>query len=80
VEYIERKDAKDYINAEIVLERESQKVIFIGKNGDKIKRLGKYAREGIEQFLKKEVYLKLFVKVRKDWRKDRKFLRDAYKQ
>jgi GTPase len=80
VEYIERKDAKDYINAEIVLERESQKVIFIGRNGDKIKKLGKLARENIEKFLKKEVYLKLFVKVRKDWRKDKKFLREAFKQ
>jgi GTP-binding protein Era len=80
VEFIERKDSKDYINAEIVLERESQKVIFIGRNGDKIKLLGRIARESIEKFLKKEVYLKLFVKVRKDWRKDRKFLRDAFKQ
>jgi len=80
IEYIERKDAKDYINAEIVLERESQKVIFIGRNGDKIKKLGKLARENIEKFLKKEVYLKLFVKVRKDWRKDKKFLREAFKQ
>jgi GTP-binding protein Era len=80
VEFIERKDAKDYINAEIVLERETQKIIFIGRNGDKIKMLGKFAREGIEKFLKKEVYLKLFVKVRKDWRKDKKFLREAYKQ
>ncbi len=80
VEFIERKDSKDYINAEIVLERESQKVIFIGRNGDKIKTLGRTARESIEKFLKKEVYLKLFVKVRKDWRKDRKFLREAYKQ
>jgi GTPase len=80
VEYIERKEAKDYINAEIVLERESQKIIFIGRNGDKIKTLGRLARESIEKFLKKDVYLKLFVKVRKDWRKDRKFLREAYKQ
>lgn len=80
VEFIERKESKDYINAEIVLERESQKVIFIGRNGDKIKLLGRIAREAIEKFLKKEVYLKLFVKVRKDWRKDKKFLRDAFKQ
>jgi len=79
VEYIERKDAKDYINAEIVLERESQKVIFIGRNGDKIKALGRVARESIEKFINKDVYLKLFVKVRKDWRKDKKFLREAYK-
>jgi len=80
VEFIERKDSKDYINAEVVLERESQKVIFIGRNGDKIKTLGRTARESIEKFLNKEVYLKLFVKVRKDWRKDKKFLREAFKQ
>lgn len=80
VEFIERKESKDYINAEIVLERESQKVIFIGRSGEKIKTLGRVAREGIEKFLKKEVYLKLFVKVRKDWRKDRRFLREAFKQ
>ena len=79
VEFIERKESKDYINAEIVLERESQKVIFIGRNGAKIKALGKIAREAIEKFLKKEVYLKLFVKVRKDWRKDKRFLRDVFK-
>lgn len=80
VEFIERKESKDYINAEIVLERESQKVIFIGRNGEKIKTLGRVAREAIEKFLKKEVYLKLFVKVRKDWRKDKRFLREAFKQ
>jgi GTP-binding protein Era len=80
VEFIERKESKDYINAEVVLERESQKVIFIGRNGDKIKTLGRIAREAIEKFLNKEVYLKLFVKVRKDWRKDKKFLREAFKQ
>jgi len=80
VEFIERKESKDYINAEVVLERESQKVIFIGRNGDKIKTLGRIARESIEKFLNKEVYLKLFVKVRKDWRKDKKFLREAFKQ
>lgn len=79
VEFIERKESKDYINAEIVLERESQKVIFIGRSGEKIKTLGRVAREAIEKFLRKEVYLKLFVKVRKDWRKDKKFLRDAFK-
>ncbi|MBI5402853.1 MAG: GTPase Era [Ignavibacteriae bacterium] len=80
VEFIERKESKDYINAEIVLERESQKVIFIGRSGEKIKTLGRAARESIEKFLKKEVYLKLFVKVRKDWRKDKRFLREAFKQ
>jgi len=80
VEFIERKESKDYINAEIVLERESQKVIFIGRSGEKIKTLGRISREAIEKFLRKEVYLKLFVKVRKDWRKDKKFLRDAFKQ
>jgi GTPase len=69
---------KDYINVDIILERESQKMIILGKNGDMIKRLGEMSRKGIEEFLGKEVFLKLFVKVRKDWRKDFRFLRSNF--
>ncbi|MDD5361739.1 MAG: GTPase Era [Ignavibacteria bacterium] len=69
---------KDYINVDIILERESQKMILLGKNGDMIKRLGEMSRKGIEEFLGKEVFLKLFVKVRKDWRKDSRFLRSNF--
>ena len=75
-EFKERKKGKDYINAEIILERESQKVILLGKKGEKIKKLGRLARKDIERFLGKDVYLELFVKIRKDWRKDKRFIKD----
>lgn len=68
VEYKERPKGKDYIHAEIYVERESQKKIIIGKDGEKLKRVGEKARKDIEQFLGKPVYLELYVKVREDWR------------
>ena len=52
----------------IFVERESQKIILIGKKGEAIKKVGIQAREDIERFFGKKVYLELFVKVRKDWR------------
>lgn len=69
---------KDYINADIILERETQKMIILGKRGEMIKKLGELARKDIETFVDKEVYLKLFVKVRKDWRKDHRFLKNIF--
>jgi len=75
-EFKERARGKDYVNAEIILERESQKVILLGKKGEKIKRLGRLARKDIESFLGKDVYLELFVKIRRDWRKDKRFIKD----
>lgn len=75
VDFKEREDRKDFIQAEIIVERDSQKIIIIGKNGDAIKRIGKYAREEIEKFLEREVYLDLRVKVRKKWRSDENMLK-----
>lgn len=72
------EDQKDYINADIILERETQKMIILGKRGEMIKKLGELARTEIEEFIGKEVYLKLFVKVRKDWRKDHRFLKNIF--
>lgn len=67
------------INADIIVERESQKAIIIGKGGDKIKKVGTLSRMEIEQFLDKKVYLELFVKVEKDWRnKDKKLKSFGY--
>jgi GTP-binding protein Era len=43
-----------------------------------IKKLGELARKDIEIFVDKEVYLELFVKVRKDWRKDHRFLKNIF--
>lgn len=69
VQYDERDDL-DYISADIIVNRESQKGILIGKGGKAIKKLGKNAREVIEDFVDKKVYLDLHVKVREKWRED----------
>jgi len=66
---------KDFISAEIVVERESQKAIIIGKGGAAIKRLGEVSRKSIEEFLQREVFLELRVKVRKKWRNDENLLK-----
>ncbi|HNU08943.1 MAG TPA: KH domain-containing protein, partial [Pyrinomonadaceae bacterium] len=50
------------------VERPSQKKIIIGRQGTKIRDIGTRAREDIEKFLGKRVFLKLFVKVVEDWR------------
>lgn len=71
----ERPNNKVYIAATIHVEKESQKKIVIGKGGSMIKRIGQEARRSIEQYLGKEVYLELWVKVAEDWRKDEQALR-----
>ena len=63
------------IEATIHLERSSQKGIVIGKNGSKLKQIGSRSREQIEQLLGTKVYLKLFVRIQKNWRKDTKAIR-----
>ena len=63
------------IEATIHLERDSQKGIVIGKSGSKLKQIGVQAREQIEHMLGTKVYLKLFVRVQKNWRKDTKAIR-----
>jgi GTP-binding protein Era len=63
------------IEATIHLERASQKGIVIGKNGRMLKRIGTEARKAIESMLETKVYLKLFVSVQKNWRKDPRALR-----
>ncbi len=75
VAFDERGDGKDFIDAEIVVERETQKGILIGKKGAALKKVGVAARAQIEAFLDKPVYLQLHVKVREDWRNRDGFLR-----
>lgn len=58
------------IKATVYVERDSQKLIVIGKGGSQIKQVGIMAREKIERFLQEKVYLELKVKVNKDWRKN----------
>ncbi|MCH8558712.1 MAG: GTPase Era [Balneolia bacterium] len=63
------------IDAEIVVNRSSQKGILIGKGGTALKKLGTESRREIETFLDKKVFLNLFVKVREKWRDNETFLR-----
>lgn len=77
-EFKERDGGKDYINAEIIVEKESQKAIVLGRKAEMLKKIGQESRKGIEKFLDREVYLELFVKVRKDWRKSESFLKSNF--
>jgi GTP-binding protein Era len=54
----------------IVVERESQKPIVVGRSGDMIKKIGTAAREELERFFQTKVYLDLHVRVKADWRED----------
>ncbi len=65
----------DRIAATVYVARESQKGILIGHKGEKLKRVGQAAREDMEQFLGKKVFLQLFVKVSDDWRNNERLLR-----
>lgn len=66
----EREHGKDYISAVIYTERNTQKAIIIGKQGSALKNIGSRARDQIERFLGRKVFLELHVKVKKDWRRD----------
>jgi len=56
------------IDADIIVEKDSQKAIIIGKGGQRLKKIGQLAREELEELLGKRVYLRLWVKVKEDWR------------
>ncbi|MFN3134961.1 MAG: GTPase Era [Candidatus Kryptonium sp.] len=80
VSIVEFKEAqnegeRDYISAEIYVEKESQKGIIIGKDGQMLKKIGTLAREEIEWFLGRPVYLELYVKARKKWRDSKVWLK-----
>ncbi len=74
-DFKERTKGKDFISAEIIVERDSQKPIIIGKDGKAIKKLGQTARKDVEEFLGREVFLELRVKVKEKWRSNEKFLK-----
>jgi len=74
-EYKERNDHGAYIAATLFVERDSQKGIVIGEGGKMIKRIGSLARHDIEAMSGRNVYIRLRVKVRKNWRNDNKTLR-----
>lgn len=68
IEKMGRKKGKLLINALILVDRNSQKGIIIGKGGAMIKQIGTKARYDIEQLLGEKIFLELFVRVEKDWR------------
>jgi len=71
----ERPNGMIYIAADILVERDSQKRIVLGRKGQQIKQIGSAARTEIQQFLGQKVYLELWVKVRKHWRRNEQILR-----
>ena len=73
----EKNDKVTQIECDIICERDTHKQIIIGDNGSMIKRIGQSARRDIEKLIDDKVYLKLFVKVRDDWRNNTNFIRDV---
>ena len=76
IDKIEENQRVEHIRATIIIEKESQKGIIIGKGGSAIKRIGRDARAKIERLIDKKVFLDLFVSVKKGWTNDKEFLSD----
>ena len=76
VQAFEEKANLDVIRAEIIVTRETQKGIIVGRGGSMIKQLGINSRKAIEEFLQRKVHLELFVKVRPKWRDNDTYLRE----
>lgn len=76
IQSFEEKATLNVIKAEIIVSRETQKIILIGKGGSLIKQLGIQSRKKIEEFLQAKVHLELFVKVRPKWRDNENYLRE----
>jgi len=74
-EYQRRSEDALYIAATVYVEKESQKGIVIGSGGRMVKRVGTDARHELERFTGLNVFLDLWVKVRKNWRRNERFLR-----
>ena len=79
IDSYKEEPAIDRISATIYVARDSQKGIVIGHKGEKLKKVGQAARQDLEKFLDKKVFLQLFVKVNDDWRNsDRQLRRFGY--
>jgi GTP-binding protein Era len=74
VEELEDSDTLTKIHASLIVERDSQKGIVIGKGGETLKSIGSRARQEIERVLGHQVFLDLHVKVLKEWQRDPKAL------
>ena len=77
IEQINKRDTNTvHVGAVIVVERNSQKGIIIGKQGKMLKEIGRNAREDIEAMLGSKVFLELWVRVEKDWRNKGRYLKE----
>jgi len=76
VQEYQEKDTLTKIQADIIVQRETQKGILLGEGGKMIRRLGTEARREIEEFIGRKVFLELFVKVRPKWRDNELQLRE----
>ncbi len=74
-EFSERENGVTFIAATVYVERPTQKMIILGKDGAMIKKIGQAARGQIEEMLETKVFLELWVKVRPKWRTDEEELR-----
>jgi GTP-binding protein Era len=68
VELFDEAPGKIHIKVVIIVERETQKGIIIGHQGQALKKVGTMARKDLEHFFEKKIFLEMFVKVEKDWR------------
>jgi GTPase len=75
VEFKEREGGKWFVSADVIVERDSQKGIVIGKKGAMLKEIGHLARKEIEEFVNHAVFLELHVKVREKWREKDEWLK-----
>lgn len=75
-ELFKEKEGIIFIDSIIYVERDTQKGILIGHKGDAIKKVGTEARLDLEKFFGKKIHLNLFVKVKKDWRKNERDLKN----
>jgi GTP-binding protein Era len=78
IEHMNKRDEKDIVDigATIWIEKDSQKGILIGKSGDMLKKIGSMARHEIESVLGSQIFLELWVKVKKDWRESDAMLKN----
>jgi len=76
IEKIDEKDTIDRVYATIIVEKDSQKGMIVGKKGEGVKRVGKFAREQMEIFAQKKIFLDLHIAVKKGWSKNREGLEE----
>lgn len=76
IESYKEENEIDRIEAKIIVNTESQKGIIIGKNGSMLKKIGTESRLELEKIVDKKIFLKLIVKVQKNWLKDKKAIQN----